>query len=306
MTGTPTPAPDTPQGQQTPAQLTAAAIAAQAQQRNQVASLADALTPPSMTAALVSKATIVSVEWGYPPTVTIQLGGDTSSNIPAVRFLDSFVPTAGDTVIVVKQGSELFVLGQMMDNLSAGSNGWRDVTLTTAWNQNTTLQPALARLIYDNGVRKVQLQGRVWRNTGVGTSTTLFTLPTGFAPATQRAFVVTRENLTGGANDVQLQINTSGTVTISGQQLQGPSAEHGNLTTSYYDVNHFHEQSGGGLFTGTVRYSTGGAPLDGVLGGSAQDGGRSPNHRHTTNSASHSHTPSFPGWVSLDGVEFFL
>ncbi|AEV52077.1 hypothetical protein [Rhodococcus phage REQ1] len=302
MSGVPTPAPDTPQGDMTPAQQTAAAIAAQAQQRQQISSLADALTPPTQISALVSKATIVSVEWGYPPTVTIQLGGDTTASIAAVRFLDSYVPTAGDTVIVVKQGSELFVLGQMMDNLAAGANGWQAPTLTTTWNANPTFMPILYRMVYDNGARKIQFQGRVWRN-GSNTGTTLFTLPADYRPGVQRAFAVTRENLTGGANALQLQANTDGTVTISGHQLETVGmTSSGGGTTGTTDTNHKHKTSDIGN------------PGDPVLVGWWTDwvvqsavGTNGVSHNHSTPNHTHTMTnASFPGWISLDGVEFFL
>ena len=299
----PTPAPDTPQGQMTPAQQTAQQIAAQAQQRQQISSLADALIPQTQPGAILSKGKVMSWESGLPPTVTIQLGGDTSTVIAAVRYLDSYTPTPGDTVLIAKQGSEILVIGKAHEFYlgQPAKNGWQSPSLTTTWNRTVAgAPPPLFRKVFDHGEQRIQMQGRVWRN-GTNTGAILFTLPDGYRPTVQRMVLAARENV-GGLNEVQVYVEPNGTVNLSGHTLAGPMND--GVTTSYYNVDHFHEQSGGGIYTGTVRYSTGGSPLVGVLGGSAQDGGRDPNHRHTTNP--HNHVAGFPGWVSLDGVEFFL
>ncbi|MBM4570277.1 hypothetical protein GS489_07605 [Rhodococcus hoagii] len=304
----PTPAPDTPQGQMTPAQLTAQQIAAQAQQRQQISSLADALIPQTQPGAILSKGKVMSWESGLPPTVTIQLGGDTSSSIPFVRYLDSYTPTPGDTVLIAKQGSEIIVIGKAHEFYlgQPEKNGWLPPSLTTTWNRTVAgAAPPLFRKVFDHGEQRIQMQGRVWRN-GSNTSATLFTLPVGYRPTVQRLMLAARENL-GGLNEVQVVIEPSGAVNIDGHLLPGPMNQ--GVTTSYYNVNHFHVGPygtvGGTSNDGTsdVRSSTGVTQF-GVLGGSAQDGGRDPNHRHTTNP--HNHVAGFPGWVSLDGVEFFL
>lgn len=312
----PTPAPDTPQGQMTPAQQTAQQIAAQAQQRAQVASLADALIPQTQPGAILSKGKVMSWESGLPPTVTIQLGGDTSTVIAAVRYLDSYTPTPGDTVLIAKQGSEILVIGKAHEFYlgQPAKNGWQSPSLTTTWNRTVAgAAPPLFRKVFDHGEQRIQMQGRVWRN-GSNTSATLFTLPVGYRPTVQRLMLAARENL-GGLNEVQVVVEPSGAVNIDGHLLPGPS--NAGVTTSYYNVDHVHTFTDDGQgFDGTTdpnsndstsasKYTFGGGVFnDGVVGGSGTDGGNSPNHRHTTNP--HNHVAGFPGWISLDGVEFFL
>lgn len=322
MTG-PVPAPDTPQPN--PSAVTAVTpqqAAAQAQQQSQLRSLAEVLVTDPGVSAQVMKGKLLAVNYNsYPPLCTIQLGGDTSSSIADVRFLDSYVPVVNDTILIVKQGSELFVLGQMAENAPAGQeslSGWQTPVLSTTWNSNPSAIPVRYRKVLDNGSYKIQLQGRVNRN-GTNTGTVLWTMPAGYIPGVVRNMVATRENLNGGSNAVQLSALPNGNIEISGHLLDTSAAQHGNLTTSYYDVNHVHILFDDGQGpdnvnndpanegTSAVKYTFGGGNYnDGVLGGSAQDGGNSPNHRHTTNSATHVHSTSFPSWVALDGIEYWL
>lgn len=308
----PTPAPDTPQGQMTPAQQTAQQIAAQAQQRQQIASLADALIPQTQPGAILSKGKIMTWETGFPPTVTIQLGGDTSTVIPAVRYLDSYTPTPGDTVLIAKQGSEILVIGKAHEFYSnqPAKNGWQPVSPQTTWNgSNNSLTPPMWRRVFDHGDQKIQFQGRVWRN-GSNTGTTIFTLPVGYRPGIQRVLLAARENF-GGLNEVQINVNTSGIVEVSGHTLAGPS--NSGVTTSYYNIDHVHDywnaSTNSTAYGSATKWTPNGTSFfNGVLGGSSQDGAggdiHSPNHRHTTDP--HTHVAGFPGWVSLDGLEFFL
>ena len=322
----PEPSPDTPQGASAAPDQTVVAqdqAAAAATQQNQVRSLASALTPTDPTVyAEVVKGTLTAFTTStLPPMCSVQLQGDTSTTIDNVRFIDSYMPVVGDTVLIVKQGSELFVLGQMTENKTASQSGWQTASLSTTWNNSTGAVPVLYRKVFDNGSWKVQLQGRAIRN-GSNTGTTVFTLPSGFTPAVVRNVAAARENLTGGDNTIQVQINTSGNVDISGATLNmnvsatTNAVQHGNLTTSYYNVDHYHigpfGNLGGSGGDSAVKCNPGFGEIAGVLGGSAQDGGTSATHRHTTDSATHSHTVTvsstltFPGWVSLDGIEFFL
>lgn len=307
----PAPAPGTPQGADPTdaARRAAEAIAAQAQQRQQVQSLAEALLPQTQPGAILAKGKIISWQTGFPPTVTLQLGGDTSTSIPQVRYLDSYTPTAGDTVLIAKQGPEIIVIGKAHEFYQSqpAKNGWLPLTPQTTWNgSNNSLTPPLWRRVFDHGDQKIQLQGRVWRN-GSNTGTIIAALPVGYRPGIQRVLLAARENI-GGVNEVQININTDGTIELVGHMIAGPMNQ--GVTTSYYNIDHFHVGPFGSLGgsstdgTSTVRYSTGGSPLIGVIGGSAQDGGRDPNHRHTTNP--HNHVATFPGWISLDGMEFFL
>lgn len=288
MTGAPTPSPDTPQGEMTPAQKTAAAIAAAAQQRQQISSLAEALIPQTQPGAILSKGKVMSWESGLPPTVTIQLGGDTSTSISAVRYLDSYTPTPGDTVIIAKQGSEILVLGKAHEFYlnQPAKDGWQAISPTSTWNgSNNNLTPPLWRRVFDHGAQKIQFQGRLWR-VGSNTGTTMFTLPVGYRPGIQRALLAARENLSNGSNVIQLLVGTDGSVAISGQTLGATGGTYGTISmTSSYGMQGS-ENLSGATYLGKTDAS----------------------HQH---GMFHTHNISvdnavFPGWVSLDGIEFFL
>ncbi|NKS33131.1 hypothetical protein GS534_24195 [Rhodococcus hoagii] len=292
---TPTPAPDTPQGQMTPAQQTAAAIAAQAQQRAQVASLAEALIPQTQPGAIVGKAKVLSAEDGLPPTVTIQLGGDTSTSISAVRYIDSYTPVPGDTVIVVKQGSELFVLGQMMEKPVQPLNaGWQTPSsLGSGWGSNG-FDPIRFRLVNEHGSYKVQFRGRIDRSSG-GTAT-VFTLPVGYRPFASVNLLAARDD-PGGSNAVGVQVQNSGAVVLVGTTATGmATGSTANPPTTNQDGSHW---TGPDFANDVAPPATIPAGRHGHL---VQD------HKHIipAGGGSHTHAVIFPNWVSLNGVEFFL
>jgi hypothetical protein len=57
------------------------------------------------------KGTVQSIEAGSPPTLTLLVSGDTTAPVPGVTFMDSYSPVVGDTVLVGRQGKDIFVLG---------------------------------------------------------------------------------------------------------------------------------------------------------------------------------------------------
>lgn len=309
MTNGPAPAPGTPQGSDTTAQQIAAQIAAQAQMRSQTQSLAEALIPQTQPGAILVKGKVVAWSTGFPPTVTIQLGGDASSQIAAVRYVDSYTPVVGDTVIIAKQGAEILVLGKVhefYDNQPA-KNGWLPLNPQTTWNgSNNTSTPPLWRRVFDHGERKIQMQGRVWRSSGNPTGTIIATLPAGYRPGIVRTLMAARENF-GGANEVQLNITPNGNIEVVGHTLSTATAQHGGVDTNNVDLKHWHkvDHSGNHLDNDWTSDPYSGI-WTGVLGYPGGLGSGGMQHRHTTNSATHSHTAGFPGWISLDGIEFFL
>lgn len=60
--------------------------------------------PPAFRQAVITAVT--------GSTVTIQIGGSTTS-IPGVKFLNSYSPSVGDTVWVMTQGSDVWVVGEL-------------------------------------------------------------------------------------------------------------------------------------------------------------------------------------------------
>lgn len=45
-----------------------------------------------------------------PPTVTVQLSGDTTTDIPGVRVARNYTPVVGDQALLIKQGTDLLAL----------------------------------------------------------------------------------------------------------------------------------------------------------------------------------------------------
>ena len=128
--------------------------------------LAQALTndpgqPVTMTKGVV---TLVSIG-GQPPTCEIQLSGDTTTKIAGVRFIDSYSPTVGDVVQVIKQGPMLLILGQIAGGADHPANGWPQPMLLSGWVQHSA-DPVYYPLGLDNGSKKVQLRGRMNRVSG--------------------------------------------------------------------------------------------------------------------------------------------
>lgn len=68
--------------------------------------------PLSFDPATIRKAVVTAVSLATsPPTVTIQLSGDTTASIADVRVMRSYTPAVNDTALVFKQGNELLAFG---------------------------------------------------------------------------------------------------------------------------------------------------------------------------------------------------
>jgi len=59
----------------------------------------------------IRQATVVSVEAGSPPTLTVTFDGDIP--LPLVRYLASYTPAAGQVVEVLVRSGNPFVLGTL-------------------------------------------------------------------------------------------------------------------------------------------------------------------------------------------------
>lgn len=271
--------------------------------------------PVTMTKGVVQAYAI----GGQPPTLDLYLSGDNTTLIEKVRFLDSYSPAIGDVVQVLKQGPMLLVLGQIAGGAAAGhsANGWvepSNAQLGSGFTQFTN-DPFMYRLILDNGSKKIQLRGRLNIS---GTPSTFFTFTNvDYRPALSLGPIAIARDPNGAAT-AQLDVQANGTLNLIAATTTASSAQHGNLTTSYYNTDHVHTFFDDGQgFDGTTdpnndstsasKYTFGGGVFnDGVIGGAAGDGGNSPNHRHTTVSAFHTHTVNFPTFISLNGVEYFI
>jgi hypothetical protein len=247
------------------------------QSKDEVRDLATALAVPSGPTVSVTKGVVTAFNLASsPPALSLQLNGDTSTTIANVRFIDSYSPTVSDTVLVLKQGSDIFALGQINDaNEGNSANGWVTPTLGSSFSHDAAFMGNLQyRVVVDNGDRKLQFKGSV--NVLNSSSGTLFTLP--FGLGVNRNVPIVRDGV--GSNIVVLQVNASGAVSFNG----GTTAPASTSTPTGTDTAPSHNHT---------------IPLGGVTG----NGG---SHFHNVNSHSHTNVVAYPTWLSLNGVEVFL
>lgn len=233
---------------------------------------------------------------GQPPTLTIQLSGDTTTNIAGVRFLDSYSPAVGDVVQVIKQGPMLMVLGQIAGGATHANNGWVTPVLASGFAEHA-FDPPYYRLVLDNGSKKVQLRGRV---NITGSPTLLWTMPADLRPAFNMGPVLVPRGFSGGSVAAQLDIQSNGNLSLLGG------------TVGVTGVS----SSGGGTTGGVIRvfappgcHPNSSSPASG--GPFCGDTGTGHQHdiAHTHSTPNHTHTMTsvtYPDFVSLNGVEYFI
>lgn len=278
------------------------------QQSSEISQLVDQLAKPDLPfdPTTIRKGTITAFNpTNTPPSVDLTLSGDDTTTVSAVRYLDSYSPVVGDTVLIVKQGTDIVVLGQIHDGSTGADGGWQTPTPSTGFtnNGNSNGNPAY-RLVVDNGDLKVQWKGSVAHT---GTNTAIFAaaqVPAPYRPASTRNMLTARDP-GGGANGVGIQFNTDGSVTLIGP-------------TTFGNVN--------GGNTGTATGTSGSTSINatdlsdyqlcGYLSLAGSDLCHAHNttvvgaHTHTLGSHTHTFTPTGavadPTWISFNGIEYFL
>lgn len=301
---TPAPDPQTPQGSNLSGlDNTQNVGSAQAQRTTELRSLAMALAQDDSDQLQVLKGVVTAVSLATnPQTLSMNLSGDTTVVISSIRFLASYSPVVGDTVLVMKCGPELWAMGKFQT-----STGWTALPSLTSGLSADATDPPQYRLVIDNGSRLIQLRGKI--NVTSGTPTTLWTFPLGdLRPSANMSPVVIGRNSTH-ATTVLLFPNSNGTMTIEGQ-------------TSTADF-------GGGSATGVPNQNVtswqdagiGGSP--GTFNNTPDTGFTDPqppnlNHRHfigghqhnlanhTHVAPSHTHGVSYPTYFALNGAQYHL
>lgn len=265
-------------------------------------------TPPEAATARVITGTVTAVSLtGTPPSITVKMQGD-DVEVAGIAFIESYSPVVGDTVNMIKQGSEVWAIGQIVTTSAAPTDtGWIQPTL--AANITTDpVDPVRYRVIVDHGTRKVQMRGGV---SVASAANTLWTMPTEARPVVNmRPILIARDP--NGANDTHLTPNANGTMVLSGSGTAG-SSTGGSTSTGNASV------SGTSDWVQDPPFSAGGQPT--TNGPYNDDTGvdhvHQMNHRHGFNAGSHSHsipagggshTHSVPAstWVSFNGIEYFL
>lgn len=288
--------PTTPSGPQVPTPATPLDSSA-----DQIRQLATQLNQPpyNFDPTTIRKGIVTAIDAGtatVPPTATILFSGDTSSPVSSVRLAAGFGPQIGDTVIVLKQGSDFFILTDIASasNQTASSSvgGWTLASLNAAHSHGGNSNGnVMYRRVLDGGCWKMQWKGAL--GYGANTSFLASALPADYRPSTRVSILAQRDVNNGGGGAIQFDFNSDGTASIISTQWStgsagGESTSSASPGTDYIDP-----------LDSTTTAADGHS--HGVVGG----------HSHTVSShwhgnGSHIHTASNPSWVGLHGIEYFL
>ncbi|AZM51754.1 hypothetical protein DMA15_03475 [Streptomyces sp. WAC 01529] len=322
----------------------AEAEAAAAAQLNAIRELATEIAKQTLLAfdpATLRKGTVSSIaSTSAPPTLGVQISGDTTE-IPGIRYVDSYAPVVGDTVLVIKQGTDLVALGEIAGQFS--ESGWTTATLAAGFTHNGNGGGnVMYRRIWDHGSWKVQWQGVAARTSG---TTIVAAMPAGYIPSVRRPMSAGRTTI-GGAVSVRVDFEASGAVLMVGgttapnggdtstssehthqiansDHFHGDTSSEGSHTHGIANNDHNHgggtNSASGHSHTIPVTTHKHGNAADGEPGGttSVNDHAHSiptSSHTHGTNGAladgSHDHTftPTVddPAWISFNQLEYYL
>lgn len=259
----------------------------------------------------IRKAIITSVNaLSVPPSVELNISGDTESPVDQVRMVNNFNPQVGQTVLLAKQGSEIFILGAIAasSGKSVGpvDTGWKKATLKAGSHNGNSNGDVYYRRVLDNGSWKMQWRGG-WNVSG---TVMVEGLDAEYRPSSRRTVDVPRD-AGGGSNVVKIDFESNGSAVLVGGTTN-PGSTGGQTTSS--------SAPGGDTSSANVTIAIG-------VSGTTSNSSTGTDHTHTfsdtdTGSDSHSHSISVnshthrngdhshpvdsPTWVSLNRVEYFL
>lgn len=293
----PTPPLPEPTPEEAAAQQAAAEkAAAEAALADQIRALATEIAKQAVLdfdPATLRKGTVASIQTAsVPPTVTITISGDTTVEIPGVRYYEHYPPAVGDTVHLIKQGTDLVAVGKIAEQYS--ETGFVDVTLSAGFTHNGNSNGNLKiRRVWDHGVWRVDLQGGVNRSSGTVIATGL---DTKYRPvnATRRTVLCARD--ANGSNVVKVDIDNTGTMTMVGGAT-GPSAggSH-NHSVAITDNEHTHQIQNSDHFHGDT--DAGGSHTHGIANNDHNHGsptGTTSGHSHSIATTTHKHGSAADG-----------
>lgn len=135
------------------------------QKVNALAAQLAQMAQPKYTPSTTSQGVITGWDnTGSPPTVSLTLSGG-ATVVASVRYLDSYSPVVGDSVLVLKQGGALVVVGQIHNDSAPA--GWTAPALQAGFTTGRPGQaPVQYREIVVAGQRKVEWRGAVTRTSG--------------------------------------------------------------------------------------------------------------------------------------------
>lgn len=242
------------------------------------------------------KGIVVGYEFlGSPPTITVNISGDTTTEVPDIRILDGYSPQIGQTALIAKQGANIVALGHIADSggytVSSGAGGWVRADLSNGAHNANNNGDIYYRRVLDNGSWKMQWRGG-WDPAGATAMIdTAKALPSDYRPTGLRSIPAARQ-LSGGATTVHFDFTPDGRAIMTGATTSAPAAAAGGDVhtvdpADYTDVR-----------------------LSGYLSQAGSDLGHMHNvyasHDHGFSGGSHTHAVTAPGWVSLNRVEYFI
>lgn len=293
--------------------------------------------------ATIRKGTVTAIaKTATPPTLSVQISGDTTTTIDGVRYIEGYNPVVGDVVQLFKQGTDLNAFGKIAEAFSEST--WTLAPLGSGWTHNGySGGNVMYRKVWDHGSPKMVWKGVAARSGG--TAVLSAALASTYRPAALRPLLAARTGV-GGSNAVKLDFAADGSVTMVG----GTTAPNGGTTSTSADhthqiqnSDHFHGDTSSegshthgianndhnhGSPTGTTSGHSHsiattthkhGSAADGEPGGTTSVNNHAhsiptSSHTHGTNGAlsdgAHSHTadPSVddPTWISFNGIEYYL
>lgn len=246
------------------------------------------------------KGTVTAFDFsGSPPTLTINVSGDTTTEITNVVLLNNYSPQVGHTVLVAKQGADIVVLGHIAElgayTVNGGAGGWVRADISNGTHGGNGNGDIYYRRILDHGSWKMQWRGG-WNVSGTFIIDTGKALGSDFRPSSKRSVLAARQ--AEDALSVQIDFHSDGRVQMVGANTTANSA---NVSG---DVFSFSGSTGGTSVGGTTGGASAGTAHSHGWGGGSHGHGMS--HDHGFSGGSHSHSVNTPTWVSLNGVEYFL
>lgn len=241
------------------------------------------------------------------PTVSLLLSGDTGTVIAGVRFLATYSPTVGDTVLIIKLGDELLAMAQYARRdssatISSTEGGWIQATLSSGNGHNGNSNGnVMYRRVMDNGAWKMQWKGGLT----FGGSTSILNAPLDamYCPATKQSAHSPRSVVTQGGVSVGIDFLNNGTVVIVGAQWTTTQVSSASSAASPGGSTGEADGTTTPLSSG-VNNNPGGAGQHDHLIGHTHPDIFVDSHTHNLNG--HQHTANAPDWISFSGVEYFL
>ncbi|WP_406527395.1 hypothetical protein [Streptomyces sp. I8-5] len=264
---------------------------------------AQLMAPPlSFDPSTIRKGVVAAVSAGdasNAPTISVTLSGDNSVVVDGVRLAADYSPNVGDTVILIKQGANLFAAFRIAEAgsivASSAVGGWQLADLGSGFGHNGNAQGSLMyRRVLEDGSWKMQWKGGVSIS---GSQIAVCSVGSDYTPTGKRTLCAAREQA-GGSNVINVDFLSSGAVNLVG-------ATSAPLSATLNDSAHSHGGGTGSVGSHYHQYVDAGYavnPRNSYSAGGHDHGIAESSHNH----GSHHHDVNPPGWVSFNGLEYFL